>query len=147
MNCEQDKESRRYPERRKSPTPIFSRYTFFGGRRKTIREEDRKKHIFVDLYSTRLLVAVIFLLCLSCLDAFLTLSLIERGIVVEANPIMAHLLGYGVMPFVIIKFIVTALLITVLTLFKNVKITRFSLPFAIKIYIAVILYELYLFSL
>ena len=147
MNSEQDKECRVYPERRKRPTLIFSRYTFWGGRRKTIREKDRKKHLFVDLYSTRLLVAVIFLLCLCCLDAYFTLSLIERGNVIEANPIMAYLLGYGIMPFVVIKFIVTALLITVLTLFKNVKITRISLPFAIKIYIVVILYELYLFSL
>ena len=147
MNSEQDKECRVNPERRKHPTPIFSRYTFWGGRRKTIRENDRKKHLFVDLYSTRLLVEVIFLLCLCCLDAYFTLSLIERGNVIEANPIMAYLLWYGIMPFVVIKFIFTALLIAILTIFQNVKIARFGLPFAIKIYIVVILYELYLFSL
>ena len=144
---EPDKECLTYPERRNCPTPIFSMYTLFGGRRKTIREKDRKKHIFVDLYSTRLLMAIIFLLCLSYLDAFFTLSLIERGIVKEINPIMAHLLGYGDMLFVLVKFIITALLITLLTICKNVKITRFSLPFAINTYIVVILYELCLFLL
>lgn len=147
MNGERDKESRTCHERRKHPTPIFSKYTFFGGRRKTIRKEDRETHLFVDLYSTRLLVAVILLLLLSCLDAFLTLLLIDRGTVIEGNPIMARILEYGTFPFVTIKFVITALAITVLTLFKNVKITRFSLPFAIKIYIVVIAYEIYLFSL
>lgn len=148
MKNEINQELRLYSDRRQNPTPLFSKYTFWGGRRRTIRrDKDKEKHLFVDLYSTRLLVAVILLLCLSCLDAFLTLLLIERGIAVEANPIMAHLLGYGIFPFIVIKFIVTALGITVLTLFKNVKITRFSLPFAIKIYAVVILYEIYLYSL
>ena len=93
------------------------------------------------------MIAVLSLICLSCLDGFLTLSLIESGKVVEANPIMAYFLEYGVLPFILFKYIITALAITVLTLFKNVRITRLSLPFAIKIYFAIIIYEFYLYSL
>jgi hypothetical protein len=135
-------------DRRRSPTPIFSGYTLWGGRRKTIRRRmDEKKHLFVDVYSTRLLIAVLSLICLSSFDGFLTLSLIERGSVIEANPIMAYFLDYGVFPFTFFKFGVTALALTVMVLFKNARITRYSLPFAISIYVAIIIYELYLYSL
>ena len=148
MNKELTMNIRNLPDRRVCPTPVFSRYTLFGGQRKTIRRAlDKKKHIFVDLYSTRLLVAVLSLLCLSCLDAFLTLSLIETGNVVEGNPVMAYFLDYGIMPFTTAKFIITAIALTVLVIFKNVKITRYTLPLAIKIYIAIVVYELYLFTL
>jgi hypothetical protein len=133
-------------DRRNCPTPIFSRYTIKDGRRKTIRRvKDKKIHLFVDLYSTRLLIAVLFLFSLSCLDAFLTLALINRGTVYEANPVMAYFLGYGIMPFTFTKFAITASAISVLCLFKNVSLTRISVPLAIKIYVAVIIYELYLF--
>lgn len=142
------KNTRTVADRRRCPTPIISRYTFAGGRRKTVRrEQDKKVHVYVDLYSARLLIIVISLLILSCLDAYLTLELIEKGSVIEANPIMAYVLNYGVTPFTVIKFGITAFCLTVLCLFKNVRITRVCLPCAIKIYIAVVAYELYLYTL
>ncbi len=147
-NNSPDMKLRVLSDRRKGPTPIISRYTFSGGRRKKIRRgEDKKKHIFVDLYSTRLLVAVLALLCLSCLDACLTLELIERGSVVELNPVMAFFLDYGVYPFSLMKFGLTALSLVVLCLFKNVNITRIGLPIAVKIYLVVVFYELYLYTI
>ncbi len=135
-------------DRRSRPTPIISRYTLYGGHRKTVRrDEDKKDHIHVDLYSTRLLIAVTTLLLLSCLDAFLTLELISKGHAVEANPIMAYFLDYGTTPFAVVKFIITVFCLTILCLFKNVKITRLSLPFAIKMYLIVVIYEFYLFMI
>ncbi len=141
-------DNREPSDRRKRPTPIMSRYTVVGGKRQTIRrDEDKKKHLFVDLYSTRLLVVVILLLGLSCLDAFLTLELIDKGKVVEANPIMAYFLEYGILPFTVIKFTITASALMVLCVFKNVNITRIGIPLAIKVYLLVIGYEFYLFML
>lgn len=135
-------------DRRELPTPVISKYSFIGGKRKHIRRaENRKEHLFVDLYSTRLLIAVIGLLCLSCLDAYLTLELISKGKVVEANPVMAYFLNMGVMPFTTIKFSLTALSAVIMCLLKNVSITRISLPFAIKIYLLIIAYEFYLFTI
>jgi len=126
----------------------LSRYTFRGGRRKTIRREDEKKsHLFVDLYSGRLLFIVVTIISLSCLDALLTLALIQNGKVIEANPVMASLLTYGVLPFTIVKFIITASALLVLCLFKNARITRISLPLAIKVYVCIIAYEIYIYLL
>lgn len=144
-----DKHSQRtLCDRRKCPTPAFSKYTFYGGKRKTIRRgHDKKTHIFVDIYSTRLLIVILLLLALSCLDAFLTLTLIEKGLVVEANPIMAFFLNYGVLPFSLIKFATTSAALIMLCLFKNVKITRIGLPVAINIYLAVIIYEIYIYMM
>jgi hypothetical protein len=140
--------SREYSDRRQTPTPVFSRYSLSGGRRRLVRRlEDKKKHLFVDLYSARLLIAIILLMCLSSLDAYLTLELIERGKVIEANPIMAYFLNIGIMPFTTIKFVVTATALIVLCVFKNVPVTRISLPVAIKIYMGVIAYECYLFMI
>jgi len=143
-----EKSIRHLKDRRKHPTPIFSKHTFSGGRRKTVRRtKDKKRHFFVDLYSTRLLIAVVTLMVLSCLDAYLTLVLIGKGKVVEANPVMAYFLDLGILPFTAIKFTITALSLIILCLFKNIRTTRISLPFAIKIYIIIIAYEIYLFSM
>ena len=137
---------RESPDRRRGPTPIISRYTLWGGRRRKARREgDKKDHIFVDLYSTRLLIAILFLLTMSCLDAFLTLELINKGIVYEANPVMAFLLDKGAFEFSLVKFVITSLSLIVICLLKNVKITRICLPVIIKIYMIVIIYELYLY--
>lgn len=145
-NKTRDADMRTISDRRRFPTPVVSRYTVFGGRRKTIRRlEDKKKHLFVDLYSTRLLVAVMVLLVLSCIDASLTLALIDKGKVVEANPLMAFFMDYGIVPFTIIKFAITAFALVILCLFKNVNITRIGLPVAVKIYLAIVGYEVYLF--
>ncbi len=111
------------------------------------RTEDKKSHLFVDLYSTRLLAAVILLLLLSSLDAYLTLSLIYKGRVIEANPIMAYFLDYGILPFTFVKITITSTALIVLCLFKNVNLTRISVPLTIKIYLAVIAYECYLMML
>ena len=140
--------SRNQSDRRRSPTPLFNRYTLWGGRRKTIRRaHEKRSHLFVDLYSARLLFLVAAIISLSCIDAYLTLFLIEKGKVVEANPIMAVLLSYGVVPFTVVKFIVTASALLILCLFKNARITRISLPLALKIYLCVIIYEIYLYLL
>jgi len=143
-----EKNYRLIEDRRKCPTPIVSRYTFHGGRRKTVRRESEKKiYIYVDLYSTRLLIAAITLLLLSCLDAYFTIELIGKGHVIEANPVMAFFLDYGTKPFTVVKFVTTAFCLTILCLFKNVKITRICLPLAIKMYVLVIAYEFYLFMI
>jgi len=137
---------REIPDRRRCPTPILSRYTLWGGRRKKSRRGgDKKIHKFVDLYSTRLLVAVLFLLSLSCIDAFLTLELINRGVVYEVNPVMAFFLNKGAFQFSLIKFTITSLSLIVICLLKNVKITRICLPVVIKIYLIVVAYELYIY--
>ncbi len=140
------KDSRNQSDRRNSPTPIFSRFAIYGGQRKIIRRGyDKGEHLFVDLYSTRLFIAVLALLLLSVFDAYMTLTLIDRGNVYEANPFMAYFLDHGIFHFTAVKLIITIVAICILCLFKNVRLTRIGLPVAIKIYILIVAYEFYLF--
>ncbi len=132
-------------DRRERPTPLVSRYTFVGGRRQTIRRKrDKKKHLFVDLYSLRLFVIIVALLLLSCVDAYLTLELIKSNAVIEINPFMAISIKNGILSFIFVKFFITALALTIVCLYKNIYIARIGLPFAIVMYIAVVLYELFI---
>ena len=129
-------------DRRRRPTPMVSRYTFVGGRRRTARrEEDRKRHVFVDLYSTRLMVAVVALATLSIVDAFFTLALVKEQVVVEANPIMAYYLSLGDSSFLAVKILITILSITVFCLCKNFRVVRVSLLAVMFLYFSVVLYE------
>lgn len=141
-------EKRSLSDRRKRPTPVISKYTFIGGRRKTIRREaDKRKYTFVDLFSTRLLIILLCILLFSHIDAYLTLTLIEKGSVVESNPLMAFFLDHSTSSFILTKFFITAVSLILLCLFKNLYITKIGLPFLIITYLSLIIYELYLVSL
>ena len=130
-------------DRRRRPTPIISRYTFFRGRRKTVRRNaDRTRHIFVDQYGPGLLVVFIAILLLSLIDATMTLHLIDEGIVEEANPVMAYFLRYGSLSFFLAKCALTMFAIAILCVLKNVRIVRhIVIPVTIVMYLAIIFYE------
>lgn len=133
------------PDRRKRPTPMISRYTFIGGQRKTIRREsDRRRHLFVDLYSPHLLIIFLALLLFSYLDAYFTLTLINHDFIIEANPFMALYLENGIAYFIVNKFLLTALSIFILCIFNNISIARIGLRFLVMVYLSVITYQLYL---
>lgn len=143
-----NKERRNLNDRRKRPTPILSRHTFLGGRRKyTRRKDDKRNHIFVDIYSTRLMIILLSLLIFSYVDAFLTLSLIKAGIVTEVNPVLSFYLELDTSYFILNKTLLTALSLVILCLHKNVLITRVGLPFATIAYISVIAYQIYIMQI
>jgi hypothetical protein len=59
-NTLSDKDKRFHFDRRRRTTPLISRYTFTGGRRRTVRRiTDRGRHLLVDFYSPRLMVALL----------------------------------------------------------------------------------------
>lgn len=129
-----------FDRRRSSP---INRYTLFGGRRRAVRRQsDMSRPLFVDVYSTRLLMALLALFALSLGDAFFTLALMAEGLVAEANPFMAYFLGYGSLPFLAMKLFLTISAVLVFCLFKDFPLTRLGLPAALALYAAVIVYEL-----
>lgn len=136
-------ERRLLPDRRKSPTPFISRYTFIDGRRRTIkRDSDRKKHNFVDVYSPHLLLMLLLLLALNVSDSYLTLTLITENIAAEVNPIMSFYLELGSISFFTAKFFIAIVPIFTFCICKNFSLSKASLVFAIIIYLSIITYEL-----
>lgn len=142
-NSAENIDGRIISDRRNRPTPIISRHTFIGGKRNTVRRKaDKKKHIFVDLYSTQLFITLLTLLILNLGDCYFTLKLIKENIIVEANPIMAFYLGHGDASFVMSKFLIFTVSLFIFCLCKNFYITKVSLASSIIIYLLNIVYEL-----
>jgi hypothetical protein len=143
LNSADETKRRKIPDRRKSPTPFISRYSFLGGRRKNVRrEEDKQKFAFVDLYSTRLFIILLVLSALSIADSYFTLTLIKENLAVEINPIMAFFLERGSTPFVLFKYLITTLPLFILCICKNRLITRVLVVFIVFIYLFIIMHEL-----
>lgn len=145
----------RFPERRKNidrrrePTAPFTKSSLKGSRRYERRKQDRQKNHFVDLYSWRAILLVFMIINLSTLDAFLTLTLINRGIVKEGNPVMAYFLSLGILPFVIIKYFITVICsLTILVLknhsFRGLISGKRFIVLSLIIYLVIILYEVVL---
>lgn len=93
-------------DRRKTPTRALSRYTLRGRRRHNRRHEDQPQGYYVDRYEPRWLAAAAGLMALGCIDAGITLYLLRHG-ALEANPLMAVLLGRNAAWFLGIKLAVT----------------------------------------
>ena len=137
-------ERRTIADRRKQSAPFLSRQTIFGGlRKKTFRrEEDKKKHIFVDNYGPWLFTTLLLLLILSISDAYLTLILVKALHATEVNPTMAFYLEHGSITFFLVKILFTSVAISIFCVFNHFAVVRISLALAIIIYVGVVYYEL-----
>lgn len=134
---------RRQTDRRRRPTSVFSRYAWFGGRRKGDRRHTTDAGGYVDLYEPWLAVVLVSIGVLCALDAIFTLLYIQKG-GEEANPIMNSVIGWGPRPFVLVKCGVTNLGLIVLCLHKNFRWVRGVIGVLLVAYVVLFLYHLYL---
>jgi hypothetical protein len=142
--------SRRVDVDRRRKTIPSLRYLVAGGRRRGVRRAgDKKRIIILDRYSPYLLAAIVGTLCLSLLDAVLTLSLIEHG-AVEVNPVMAYFLDKGTLIFTCVKYLLTSLAVVIFLLLDHNVLprTRFRMSslftFAIASFALVVVWEIVL---
>lgn len=132
----------RGPDRRKRPTPRFSRYTLFGGRRRTGgRREGENDGAFVDQYSGRLVVAMLWIAAMNALDSFFTLLHLQSG-GIELNPVADAMLGTGRLGFVASKSLLIIVPLVVLTLHKNFPLARAGIWTAAGAYTLLVGYHL-----
>lgn len=144
---DESQKRRTVPDRRQKPTPILSRYTLRGQRKDVRRDEDRRRHIYVDQYSLGFFLLLMAILLLGTADAFLTLHHVNVNNAEELNPIMNYFLGIGPRTFFNVKYILTALCLTVLCLHKNLPIVKYLLGVVFLIYFMIVLNHLYLLVL
>lgn len=139
-------------DRRRGQTCPFSMASLRGSRKTIRREADRGVHFYVDLYAPEEGLLFVSILVLSVADAFLTLELISRGMS-EFNAVMDYCLQRGPLPFILTKYLLTAVGLVCLLLHKNYPLFRGwlrvrTILIAIAImYTALIGYELLLLSL
>ena len=128
---------------------IFSwRTVFFGftrSRRHDLRRDLDAEILFIDWHHPWLFFLAVGTMLLSCLDAFMTLQLLDRGMV-EANPIMAVMLGQGTTTFAVSKMLMTGTSILILVFLAKARfLNRFRtglfLTVFFSIYACLVCYE------
>ncbi len=136
-------------DRRRKTIPTL-RYLVAGGRRRGVRRAgDKQRIIILDRYSPRILAAIVGTLCLSLLDAVLTLCLIDHG-AAEVNPLMDYFLNKGTLVFTIVKYLLTSLAVVIFLLLDHNVLprTRFRMSslftFAIASFAIVVVWEIVL---
>lgn len=150
MKKPDDIERRLDQDRRQKHLPLF-KFIFFKGKRQTFRRsDDRKRIIVLDHYRPPLLIAILIVLGLSLLDAFLTLILLQQG-AVEVNPVMQYYLTLGHQAFVIFKYGLTAVALIMIVLIDAIISSRYRfgslmLPFCGFVFGSVVIWELYLLA-
>ena len=132
-----------FVERRTRPTPRFSRYTLWGGRRRDLRREGEGDSSFVDQYSVRVWVLVGWVALMNSADSFFTLLHLQDG-GIEVNPFAAWMLTAGRTGFVVIKSVLITLPLIVLCLHKNFPLARIGLLIAAGTYTLLCGYHIWL---
>lgn len=137
-------EQREFYERR-----AFSwRTVYFGfvrSRRHNLRRGEDEEVVFLDWHHPWLFFLAVGTMLMSCADAFMTLLLLERGMI-EANPVMAAMIGQGTMYFAASKMAMTGTSILILVFlakarFMNRMRTGLFLTIFFSIYACLICYE------
>ncbi len=131
-------------DRRNRPTPMISRYTFFGGRRKSAGNRiGDDPAIFVDIHGAVLFIVVTAIIALNFFDAFFTILFLSYG-GQELNPVMDMLLQSGTWPFIIAKSIGIGLCVLVLTVTKNFRIAKIGTGVVLAGYSVLLCWHLFL---
>jgi hypothetical protein len=100
--------------------------------------------MYVDLYGHYLLLSLLLIILLSIFDAYFTIFHVERG-AREINPFMNFLIGYGNIYFFAIKYILTALGLLVLCIYKELLVARTIIIGILFFYLTVFANHIFLF--
>jgi len=137
---------RRLKDRRRQPTPLFSRYTFVGRRRGLRRREERYQGHYVDRFNGWFLGLILAIFILSLLDGFLTVFHLRNG-AVELNPIMRYYLELSPAYFLLVKTFTTGVGLLILLLHQNFLRIRRIIYAIIAGYTVLVSYQLMLLAL
>ncbi len=96
-------------------------YGFVRSRRHTYRRVGETQVLFIDWHHPWLFFLAVGTMLLNCLDAFMTLQLIDRGMV-EVNPVMSAVIGQGARAFAVSKMLMTGFGILVLVFLAKARI-------------------------
>ena len=135
-----ESDRRRAPDRRRRPTPMLSRYLFWGRRREGRRARERAR-IYVDRPGPGVIAACVLVVALSIADAYGTLRVLSEG-GVEVNPLMRAVLALGHRPFVIVKVGLTVAGAAILCLHKSWPLGRICLAIALGGYALLAAYHI-----
>ncbi|MEZ4647410.1 MAG: DUF5658 family protein [Candidatus Eisenbacteria bacterium] len=132
-----------YVDRRKRPTPRFSRYTFFGRRRRNELPGARRDGYFVDWVDGHYRTAVIALCIFIVVDALSTLHILSHG-GTEVNPVMAWIIERSWIGFLVLKLLSALSALVLLSVHRHVRAMRLIGAVLYVAYGSIVLYHLIL---
>lgn len=141
--AESDEERRGRLDRRRRPTPMLSRYSLLGGRRRHPRRDREREGAFVDLYSRRLALLLLTFFLLTVFDSVATLYYLRKG-GTELNPIANWMIQHGPVEFVVLKGSLTAVCVLFVLLHKNFRYARVAIAVGFLFYFGLALYHIVL---
>ena len=120
-------------------------YGFLRSRRHNHRRDMDAEILFLDWHHPWLFFLAVGIMIFSCLDAFMTLQLLDRGMY-EANPVMRAIMGHGTTAFAVSKMLLTGTSILILVFLAKARfLNRFRtglfLTIAFSFYACLICYE------
>jgi len=133
-----------FVERRRRPTPMLSRYTFFGGRRARFPSTSEAEDAYVDRYPPRLVTLVLVFFALTIFDAIATVYYIDHAHGSEWNPIADWMLRHGPLFFVLAKGVPTGLMLLFVMIHKNFRYGRIALAIGFGFYFLLGVYHVFL---
>lgn len=136
---------RNFPDRRKRPTPILSRFTLWGRRKILRREEDQKRGGYVDRYSPSLLFFLLSIVGLNVLDALFTMMILDYG-GGEVNPVVGSAIEVYGDHFWVWKFSLVSVNVILLCLHSKFKYVKKIILGICLVYLAIVLYEIRLMT-
>ena len=112
-------------------------FGFTRSRRHELRRDEDADILFIDWHHPWLFFLAVGTMIMSCIDAFMTLQLLERGMY-EANPVMAAVLGQGATTFAVTKMLMTGTSILILVyLAKSRFLNRFRTGLMLTIFFSI----------
>jgi hypothetical protein len=138
-----DVDRRKLKDRRKKPTPVLSRFTFFGRRQRLRRKSDQERGGYVDRYSTLLFFFMVLILGLNILDSLFTMMILDLG-GREFNPFVRFIIELHGEKFWIWRFIIVSVSLILLCLNRRFKLVRWIIIGIGSVYLIIVLYQIFL---
>ncbi len=139
----EESDRRELRDRRNKPTPLLSRYTFFGRRKTVRRRSEQKLGGYVDRYSSVLFFVLVLMMGLNILDSLFTMMILDsKGW--EANPIVQSVIQLHGDRFWIWKFFLVSFCLVLLCLHSRFRLIKGVLLALSMIYLVIILYQVFL---
>jgi hypothetical protein len=130
-------------DRRAAPTPMLSRYTFLGGRRRSGRRDGEVEDQFIDVYNPAIVYLLILFFALTVIDSVSTLVYLGKG-GREMNPVAQWMIDRGPTFFIMTKGVLSAACLMFVMLHKNFKAARIALGLGFGFYFLLGVYHLML---
>jgi hypothetical protein len=127
-------------DRRVRPTPLLSKFTFWGRRRTFRRKVDQQRDGYIDRYSSGLFFLLILIVGLNILDALFTTIVLDFG-GWEVNPIVDSVISLYGDKFWVWKFAIVSVSLVLLCLHSKFRFTKTIILGITVIYIGTVLHQ------